>query len=210
MLDPGESPFNSDDTENKTPPPLSGGLWTDDDLAELVRLVKKFPPGIESRWEKVANFMGRSVAEVTHMAKKVKEDGYRVATSGGSVTPATQEPSKPGKVKTRATVLSPEAEWSQVQQKALEAALMKYPKGGSSDRWDRIAKCVPGKSKVRFIFHKIELFFSFVKNDIFWYGIENINIILKYLQGDVVSCYPLIQLQFCIMAVDPPPTSWPK
>ncbi|KDR23191.1 dnaJ homolog subfamily C member 1 [Zootermopsis nevadensis] len=147
LLDPGESPFQSDDNENKTSTQLSGGLWTDDDLAELVRLVKKFPPGTASRWEKVANFMGRSVAEVTHMAKKVKEDGYRIATSGGSVTPAEQEASKSEKVKTRATVLSPEAEWGQVQQKALEAALTKYPKGGSSDRWDKIAKCVPGKSK---------------------------------------------------------------
>lgn len=163
LLDPGESPFHSDDTENKTSPPVSGGLWTDDDLAELVRLVKKFPPGTASRWEKVANFMGRSVAEVTHMAKKVKEDGYRVATSGGSVAPAEQEPSKPGKVKTRVGVLSPEAEWSQVQQKALEAALTKYPKGGSSDRWDKIAKCVPGKSKVRCMFHKTEQFCSFVR-----------------------------------------------
>lgn len=156
LLDPGESPFHSDDIENKTPPPVSGGLWTDDDLAELVRLVKKFPPGTAARWEKVANFMGRSVAEVTHMARKVKEDGYRVTTSGGSATPAEQESSKPGKVKTRATILSPEAEWSQVQQKALEAALTKYPKGGSSDRWDKIAKCVPGKSKVRCMFIKLD------------------------------------------------------
>jgi DnaJ family protein C protein 1 len=89
------------------------------------------------------------------MAKKVKEDGYRVVTSGGNLTATEQEPLKPGKVKTRAAVLSPEAEWSQVQQKALEAALTKYPKGGSADRWDKIAKCVPGKSKVGCVVHKM-------------------------------------------------------
>ncbi|KAJ9596534.1 hypothetical protein L9F63_012433, partial [Diploptera punctata] len=129
--------------ESKPPPLVSGGLWTDDDLVELVRLVKKFPPGTPSRWEKVASAMGRSVAEVTHMAKKVKEDGYRVVSSG----PAEPEPVKPSKVKTRATDVDNNQDWSQVQQKALEAALIKFPKGASTDRWDKIAKCVPGKTK---------------------------------------------------------------
>ncbi|CAM4596275.1 dnaJ homolog subfamily C member 1 isoform X1 [Lepidochelys kempii] len=36
--------------------------------------------------------------------------------------------------------------WTQNQQKLLELALQQYPKG-TSDRWDKIAKCVPGKSK---------------------------------------------------------------
>ncbi|XP_049633798.1 dnaJ homolog subfamily C member 1 [Suncus etruscus] len=39
-----------------------------------------------------------------------------------------------------------EEPWTQSQQKLLEAALQQYPKG-CSDRWDRIAKCVPSKSK---------------------------------------------------------------
>lgn len=38
--------------------------------------------------------------------------------------------------------------WSQSQQKLLELALQQYPKG-TAERWDKIAKCVPGKSKVR-------------------------------------------------------------
>lgn len=41
----------------------------------------------------------------------------------------------------------PEELWTQNQQKLLEMALQQYPKG-TSDRWDKIAKCVPGKSKV--------------------------------------------------------------
>lgn len=40
-----------------------------------------------------------------------------------------------------------EEPWTQSQQKLLELALQQYPKG-SSDRWDKIAKCVPSKSKV--------------------------------------------------------------
>ncbi|KAM6216586.1 dnaJ homolog subfamily C member 1 [Rhynchocyon petersi] len=39
-----------------------------------------------------------------------------------------------------------EEPWTQNQQKLLELALQQYPKG-SSDRWDKIAKCVPCKSK---------------------------------------------------------------
>ncbi|XP_006141688.1 dnaJ homolog subfamily C member 1, partial [Tupaia chinensis] len=39
-----------------------------------------------------------------------------------------------------------EEPWTQSQQKLLELALQQYPKG-SSDRWDKIAKCVPTKSK---------------------------------------------------------------
>ncbi|XP_010220512.1 PREDICTED: dnaJ homolog subfamily C member 1 [Tinamus guttatus] len=36
--------------------------------------------------------------------------------------------------------------WTQNQQKLLEMALQQHPKG-TADRWDKIAKCVPGKSK---------------------------------------------------------------
>ncbi|XP_041486771.1 dnaJ homolog subfamily C member 1 isoform X1 [Microtus oregoni] len=39
-----------------------------------------------------------------------------------------------------------EETWTQSQQKLLELALQQYPKG-ASDRWDKIAKCVPSKSK---------------------------------------------------------------
>lgn len=38
--------------------------------------------------------------------------------------------------------------WTQNQQKLLELALQQYPKG-NPERWDKIAKCVPGKTKVR-------------------------------------------------------------
>ncbi|KAM5157590.1 dnaJ homolog subfamily C member 1 [Mantella aurantiaca] len=36
--------------------------------------------------------------------------------------------------------------WTQNHQKLLELALQQYPKG-TAERWDKIAKCVPGKSK---------------------------------------------------------------
>lgn len=45
--------------------------------------------------------------------------------------------------------------WTQNQQKLLEMALQQYPKG-TSDRWDKIAKCVPGKSKVQLLLLELE------------------------------------------------------
>ena len=52
-------------------PKVVGGLWMDDDILELIKLVKKYPGGTPDRWEKIAELMNRTVHEVTHMAKKV-------------------------------------------------------------------------------------------------------------------------------------------
>lgn len=52
-------------------PVVSGGLWTDGDILELIKYVKKYPGGTPERWEKIAIIMNRTVAEVTHMVKKV-------------------------------------------------------------------------------------------------------------------------------------------
>ena len=52
-------------------PKITGSLWTDDDILELIKLVKKYPGGTPDRWEKIADAMSRTVGEVTHMAKKV-------------------------------------------------------------------------------------------------------------------------------------------
>lgn len=56
---------------------------------------------------------------------------------------------RPKKIKTRSETTASIAEWSQEQQRALEAALTKYPKGASVDRWEKIANCIEGKTKVR-------------------------------------------------------------
>lgn len=64
---------------------LAGGLWTDEDLIELVRLVKKYPGGTPARWDVIAEMMNRSVTEITFMAAKMKENGYRVPGQTDSV-----------------------------------------------------------------------------------------------------------------------------
>jgi DnaJ homolog subfamily C member 1 len=134
--------------EIKTKIPISGGLWTDDDLIELTRLTKKYPGGTVDRWETISDMMNRNVSEVTFMAYKLKDNVYqKPGETEKLVENINKEINK--KIKTKAADVEPAAEkgWSQEQQKALEAAIQKYPKGGSEDRWVKIANSVPGKTK---------------------------------------------------------------
>ncbi|KAI8122676.1 hypothetical protein FF38_01084 [Lucilia cuprina] len=130
---------------------VSGSFWTDEDLAELIRLVKKYPAGLSNRWVSIAETMNRSVQEVTFMAAKMKENGFRIPGQTDSVAEnivqETQEIVKKEKTRKEKNIIIPETNWSQEQQKALEAAIVKYRKTAGSDRWQKIANCVPDKSK---------------------------------------------------------------
>lgn len=53
----------------------------------------------------------------------------------------------PASQKEKSSTATAEDVWTQNQQKLLELALQQYPRG-TTERWDRIAKVVPGKSKV--------------------------------------------------------------
>jgi DnaJ homolog subfamily C member 1 len=135
--------------EIRTKIPISGGLWTDEDLIELTRLTKKYPGGTVDRWEIIAAQMKRNVSEVTFMAYKLKDNVYQ---KPGETEKLMQNINKElnKKIKTKAgeaEAAAAEKGWSQEQQKALEAAIQKYPKGGNEDRWVKIANSVPGKTK---------------------------------------------------------------
>lgn len=129
--------------------PLNGGIWTDEDLSELARLTKKYPGGTQDRWEIIAETMSRNVSEVTFMAYKLKDNAYHTPGEADKlVENLNKELSK--KIKTKSVAVdqsSNEKTWTQEQQKALEAAIQKYPKRGNEDRWTKIANSVPGKTK---------------------------------------------------------------
>ncbi|RZF32478.1 hypothetical protein LSTR_LSTR011332 [Laodelphax striatellus] len=169
---PSSTPAPPPPPTTSPPPPVSGGLWTDDDLLELTRLVKKFPMGTTERWERIGEALARPANEVAHMAHKIKDNMVRTLTTrrqkqkeeedeeeGGGDSSSENEAEEeepiveePKKVKTRGGKHGGGeggggGSWSQVQQKAFETALAKFPKGTTADRWDKIAKCVPGKSK---------------------------------------------------------------
>nr|XP_022909752.1 dnaJ homolog subfamily C member 1 [Onthophagus taurus] len=138
------SPDNIANTDSQ-PPPISGGLWTDDDLEQLISLVKKYPGGTSNRWELISEALNRSVPEVTYMANKMKNNAYRLPNQ------QEEEPSEPIKVKQKTKggklgVEQSQNNWSQIQQKALEDALVKFPKG-CLERWDRISENVPDKTR---------------------------------------------------------------
>lgn len=139
---------NDNCKQESEPPPVSGGLWTDDDLDELVQLVKKYPGGTPRRWDIIAETIGRSVAEVTYMANKMKNNGYRLPSNEDVIEqPKVKQKTKGGKM---GAVNLDSGNWNQQQQHALEEALLKFPKG-TAERWDRIADCVANKTKVTYI-----------------------------------------------------------
>lgn len=122
-----------------------GGLWTDEDLAELVRLTKKYPGGTANRWEIIGEALNRSVYDVTHMAAKLKETAFKPGQMESQAEQIIQEAKI--KLKTKKVVEANEGIWSQAQQQSLEAAIIKHPKTATYDRWQKISQCVPGKTK---------------------------------------------------------------
>lgn len=100
-----------------------------------------------TRWENIAEALGRSIPEVTHMANKMKTI-YKPPTEREEET--CQIKVKQKTKKTADATGDNITKWTQVQQKSFEEALGKYPKG-VLDRWDKIANCVPGKTKVIFV-----------------------------------------------------------
>lgn len=96
--------------------------------------------------------MNRTVQEVTFMAAKMKENGYRLPSQtqdsvAESIVQTSKDIAKKEKVKSGNNIIIPETNWSQDQQKALESAIMKYRKTAGGDRWEKIAHCVPEKTK---------------------------------------------------------------
>jgi len=73
--DSGECLLVSPDApESKAIPKNAHQMWTDDDLVELARLIKKIPGGSTDRWDRIAEIMERYPDEVTKMAGKIKNN----------------------------------------------------------------------------------------------------------------------------------------
>lgn len=74
----------------------------------------------------------------------MKENGYKLPSEKEEEVPQIKVKQK---TKKDTDLGDNVKKWSQVQQKALEDALAKYPKG-HAERWDKIADHVPEKTKV--------------------------------------------------------------
>ncbi|GMR41878.1 hypothetical protein PMAYCL1PPCAC_12073, partial [Pristionchus mayeri] len=107
------------------------GVWSSEEMAELVKLATtKFPPGMGARWQHMSKALGRTVEDVTTAARRIKH------------FQASEELSARQSIK----VEDRSGEWSKEEQKLLEGALVKYPKG-TEERWERIAEELPGRTK---------------------------------------------------------------
>ncbi|KHJ88310.1 Myb-like DNA-binding domain protein, partial [Oesophagostomum dentatum] len=141
----------------------SGAPWSCEELYQLVRLsTEKFPPGIQSfrlwivlgtpnRWECMARVLNRPAADVTVMAGKLKhmkqEEYEKLALGQQSTAIMDIRSGKSENAPIFAESPSPiHVEWTQLEQKQLEAALQQFPKG-CEERWDKIAAAVPTKTK---------------------------------------------------------------
>lgn len=133
--------------------------WGEEDTVALIRAMKKYPTGTVERWQKIADLLNRSPQEVMTVMKQLRNSPVANATphSQGVTGEDYQcaddtESGLPPPTRAERTVLpaprasAAAADWSQEQQKCMEAALQRFPKG-TEDRWDRIAEAVPGKSK---------------------------------------------------------------
>jgi len=116
----------------------SGKPWTDEELKLLTGGIRRYPGGTVDRWAKIAKFLGtnRVEKEIISKVKDMAKMGRR-----------RKESSKNAASKARACGSSSEKSWSSEQQKALETALKGTKNIKGPERWDAIAKIVPGHDK---------------------------------------------------------------
>lgn len=142
----------------------SSSSWSPDDVQLLVKAVNLFPAGTANRWEVVAAFLNQHGAASDRTAKEVlgkakslqkldpqlKEEANRKAyeqhqkSLGTKAEVAFKDESAPSQRFDGDGVSA--VIWQADEQRLLEQALKTYP-ASTPDRWDRIAECVPTRSK---------------------------------------------------------------
>ncbi|CAN7982636.1 unnamed protein product [Ixodes hexagonus] len=142
--------------------------WSEEDTVALIRAMKKYPTGTVERWQKIADLLNRTADEVIVVMKQLKKSnptanivphaqGVNAHDYQGTDESTAESDQMPtirlladsqdgGAQPARVPPLQKVDDWSQAQQKCMEAALQKFPKG-TEDRWDKIAEAVPGKSR---------------------------------------------------------------
>lgn len=143
----------------------SSSSWSPDDVQLLVKAVNLFPAGTANRWEVVAAFLNQHGATSDRTAKEVlakakslqkldpqlKEEANRKAyeqhqkSLGAKAEVAFKDESTPSQ-RFDGDGAGGAAVWQAEEQRLLEQALKTYP-ASTPDRWDRIAECVPTRSK---------------------------------------------------------------
>ncbi|XP_061429900.1 dnaJ homolog subfamily C member 2 [Lethenteron reissneri] len=166
--------LGGDDASSATSAAGGGGggkAWPPEDLQLLIKSVNLFPAGTSSRWEVIASFINshsltpgvrRTARDVVAMTKHLqkldpaqKEElsrraSERLHSGAGTLAPGLDRatPSErdgPGVSESVAPAAS-ESPWTAAEQKLLEQALKTHT-GGGPERWDAIARAVPGRTR---------------------------------------------------------------
>lgn len=153
-------------------------LWTNENIALLIKSVNLFPAGTMQRWEVVANFINQHATnlpdnvqfyakEVLAKAKDIQSSDFsknelkekvnsnafesfekskKELKKADNADISTKDPEDEKKVNGTAAVKEDPKTWTKEEQALLEQAIKTYPTS-TPDRWDRIAECVPNRSK---------------------------------------------------------------
>jgi len=129
-------------------------MWKKEEVIALQKASKKFPGGTKNRWEKIGEIVNtkpqNQIIQMCHYLTtnpSIRIDGdidlYQILYKTKKV-----EKKRGRKKKVEVKPVNDEDAWSDEQQKALEAALKKYPASlSANERWTNISKDVPGKNK---------------------------------------------------------------
>jgi len=84
-----DSESASSSSQQKQATSRANAPWTDDDLSRLSKAMARFPVGTLNRWEKVAEFTERTVAEIMQKNKEIRDSQFHrlnqaVSSDGGS------------------------------------------------------------------------------------------------------------------------------
>ncbi|CAF3342742.1 unnamed protein product [Rotaria sp. Silwood1] len=133
----------SSESQNLTRP------WSDEEKQLLCKTIVRFPPGTPRRWEKIADIIDRPISQVIDMAKQIQNtvgsnnNIFQDTHSSFSSTVTIDQ-----NLITERQQCESFSDWSQNDQHLLECALKTISKDTPGvDRWEQIARCVPGKTR---------------------------------------------------------------
>ncbi|CAF0965591.1 unnamed protein product, partial [Didymodactylos carnosus] len=140
--------------------------WSPDEIELLVKALRLYPAGVQNRWNVVLEFIKRgggsqkrTVQDVMQKAKDIqsgKKELEEVVQSLDNITLRShknkqqqqhiideQQPSE----RDDAVLEQQQQAWTADEQRIFEQALRTYPNTLGPSRWDKIAECLPNRSK---------------------------------------------------------------
>lgn len=142
-----------------------GKGWNEEDLQLLIKAVNLFPAGTNARWEVIANYMNihstsgvkRTAKDVINKAKnlqrldpnqkdEINRKAFEKFKKEHAVVPPSIDNAMPSERFDASGSELNSSPWTTEEQKLLEQALKTYPVN-TTERWEKIAASVPGRSK---------------------------------------------------------------